>query len=475
MPRKARPEPAPAPATAPGPLRPVDPPPNALRLIWVDPSSLSPNPDNWRIHTDEQTALVGDTIDDPEISWAGACLYNERTGNLLDGHLRREHAFKKMLAVPILVGSWSPEKEAAIMAILDQSTAMARVDTKKLLALVQKADIPTERAAEILKRLSERKGCVFPDRQSDGDDKQKNESTSDKPSDDDKREALRAKWGVEPGSLFFCQSRDGLRIHRILCGDATSDFDVKKLFDGKVADQVMTSPPYGDDQRAYSGDVLPWNDLMRGAFAAVPTGPDTQVFVNLGITYKDACLDFYWYEWVNWMKSRGWRPYALNVWDQKYGLPGDFHGRLAPSHEWIFHFNKNAIDPNKTVPCKGAGESTHYAQFRRPSNERGGCDVDKITQDMKIHDSVFRVQRATSPDVSHLHPAVYSVELAAEVVACYGESGDITYDPFGGSGSTLLACESLGRTGYVMEIHPPYVAINLERLAASGLIPFAAR
>jgi hypothetical protein len=42
-------------------------------------------------------------------------------------------------------------------------------------------------------------------------------------------------------------------------------------------------------------------------------------------------MDFYWYEWLGWMKSRGWRPFAWYVWDQTFGLPGDYNGRLAPS------------------------------------------------------------------------------------------------------------------------------------------------
>jgi hypothetical protein len=68
-------------------LQEVPAPEGSPKLIWVSADSLTPNPQNWRLHTDEQKVLVGDSIDDPGIGWAGACLYNERTGKLLDGHL----------------------------------------------------------------------------------------------------------------------------------------------------------------------------------------------------------------------------------------------------------------------------------------------------------------------------------------------------------------------------------------------------
>lgn len=424
---------------------------------------------------------MGDTIDDPGIRWAGACLFNERTGKLLDGHLRQEHAFQSRLPVPVLVGSWAPEKEAAIMATLDQSTGMARADPAKLLAMCQKAVFPTERASEILRRLSERQGVVFPadPDKPPGDDPGANGAGSGAPGDDSeaRRQELLKKWAVETGSIWHCQSKDGLRIHKFMCGDSASDGDVARIFAGRHADMVVTSPPYAE-QRDYDGEMLPWDDLMRGVFSTVPTGPDTQMLVNLGITYKETCLDLYWLDWMGWMKSRGWRPYGWYVWDQTMGLPGDYHGRLAPSHEFVFHFNKNAIDPKKCVPCKNAGDVYRFNHGRSRddnSNDDISYGDSRAVEPMKIHDSVFRVLRATSRGIAHLHPAIFAVGFAREMIECYSEPGQVIYDPFAGSGTTILACEESGRTGYAAEIHPPYAAIALECLALAGMIPFEAR
>jgi hypothetical protein len=74
-------------------------------------------------------------LDDPEVGWAGACLYNERTGRLVDGHARREVVDPKT-PVPVLVGNWTPEAEAKILATLDPVGAMATGDVAAYEALI---------------------------------------------------------------------------------------------------------------------------------------------------------------------------------------------------------------------------------------------------------------------------------------------------------------------------------------------------
>ena len=63
-----------------------------LRLEWIEAGSLSENPANWRRHSPEQLQSIKDLLQDPEIGWAGACLYNERTKRLIDGHARKSVA-----------------------------------------------------------------------------------------------------------------------------------------------------------------------------------------------------------------------------------------------------------------------------------------------------------------------------------------------------------------------------------------------
>ena len=79
--------------------------------------------------------------------------------------------------------------------------------------------------------------------------------------------------------------------------------------------------------------------------------------------------------------------------------------------------------------------------------------------------------KSTSRTVSELHPTTKPVELIARMVRNSSREGELVYDPFCGSGSTLLAAHQLGRIGYGVEIDPGYLAVTLERLSMLGLKP----
>jgi hypothetical protein len=107
-----------------------------LRLEWIEAGSLTENPLNWRRHSPEQLQSIRDLLNDPDIGWAGACLYNERTKRLVDGHARKTVADPKT-PVPVLVGNWSEEAEKKILATLDPVCAMAQGDADAYAALVE--------------------------------------------------------------------------------------------------------------------------------------------------------------------------------------------------------------------------------------------------------------------------------------------------------------------------------------------------
>lgn len=107
-----------------------------LRLEWIEAGSLSENPANWRRHSPEQLQSIKDLLQDPEIGWAGACLYNERTKRLIDGHARKSVADPKT-PIPVLVGNWSEDAERKILATLDPVGAMAQGDPSAYAALVE--------------------------------------------------------------------------------------------------------------------------------------------------------------------------------------------------------------------------------------------------------------------------------------------------------------------------------------------------
>jgi DNA modification methylase len=86
----------------------------------------------------------------------------------------------------------------------------------------------------------------------------------------------------------------------------------------------------------------------------------------------------------------------------------------------------------------------------------------------RSQDSVFDVDK---PHTSDLHPTTKPVELIARMVVNSTRPGEVVYDPFCGSGSTIVAAHQLGRIGYGCEIDPGYVAVALERLSLLGLKP----
>lgn len=110
-----------------------------IRLEWRDAKELQANPHNWRKHPPAQVKAMQDVFN--EVGWAGALLYNERTGHLIDGHLRQKISKGR---VPVLVGDWSEEDERKILLTLDPLAYMAEHDQDVLLNLLQSTEFQSD-------------------------------------------------------------------------------------------------------------------------------------------------------------------------------------------------------------------------------------------------------------------------------------------------------------------------------------------
>jgi len=195
---------------------------------------------------------------------------------------------------------------------------------------------------------------------------------------------------TQPGDIW------ALGKHRLCCGDATDPDVVAKLMQGEQATLMFTSPPYAQqrDYGAAKDKVGDWDALMQGVFTAAPVTDDVQLLVNLGLVHRDGEWMPYWEGWVEWMRSSGWRRFGWYVWDQGPGLPGDWNGRLAPSHEFIFHFNRAPRKAHKTVPSKHAGETLGGGGLRTMDGHvRPKTGTGNAIQSHRIPDSVFRIMR----------------------------------------------------------------------------------
>jgi len=257
--------------------------------------------------------------------------------------------------------------------------------------------------------------------------------------------------------------------HRLICGDCTDKAVVERVMEGVPPDLLFTSPPYGQ-QRDYRDDtkdiVSDWDNLMNGVFSSVVTKEETQILVNLGLIHKDNEWQPYFDNWINWMRSIGWRRFGLYIWDQGFGLMGDWSGRLAPSFEFVFHFNKIQRYPNKIVEKKQDSIKVKHGEGLRKKDGTIGklSNPEASLQPTKIPDSVIRINRS-SEAIRQFHPAVFSLDFADFNVNTWTNVGEIVYEPFSGSGTTLIACERLKRKCRAIEISPAYVAVALQRWA----------
>ena len=421
------------------------------------------HPRNWRTHPPAQRRALATSLN--TVGWVGAVLVNRQTGHLLDGHERLWQALEQgdETPVPYIEVDVSEDEEHLILATLDPIGAMAETDAEMLAGLLAElGDVPEFDDADIsalLAEIAEQTGVEL-----------EREAPTDPGPQIDRAEELRAQWGTERGQVWeiLSASVPG-RAHRLMCGDSTSADDVATLMQGERAQLVVTSPPYAD-AREYTIGEFDWDALMFGVWDNIVAVADDEVdiLVNLGLVHRDRRVLFYWQNWLAYAEQGGWPLFGWYVWDKGRALPGEWNGRLAPAHEFVFHFRRGGGSANKHVRTKTKKTGKRHTFRQKDGSLREATSPDKIGQARKIPDSVIRIAPASGPDMGH--PAMYSVEFAAFLLDTWQCAGDIAYEPFCGGGTTIVSAEQTRRICYGMEIEPKYVAVALQRLSDMGLV-----
>ncbi len=236
----------------------------------------------------------------------------------------------------------------------------------------------------------------------------------------DKAEELRVKWGVESGQLWQ------LGEHQVLCGDASVTTQVKQLDIDNIA-VILTDPPYssGGFQEAQrkSGSIGTRQNIQIASDQLSTRGYLSLMSEVLAIVQTD-CL-YMFTDWRMWcwtydIAERANYPVrSMLVWDKgKMGMGFPWRS----THELILFAKRT---PSKMMD----GKTGNVLRFDRVPNEN--------------------------------HPTEKPVEIFAHILGNTPD-GDV-YDPFLGSGTTLIACEQTGRKCRAVEISPGYVAVAIQR------------
>ncbi len=388
------------------------------------PDQLLANPRNWRIHPEAQQGALASVLD--EVGWVGQVLVNRRTGHLVDGHLRVELALSRQEpSVPVTYVDLSESEEALVLASLDPLAGMAVADQEKLRELLEGVTISSDDLAAMLATLmpKDRTGKTDPDEVPD----------------------VPAEPYVKPGELWL------LGDHRLLCGDATNAEDVTRLLDGAEPALLATDPPYGVSldptwrDGVYNGLGPAEKPYMRtkGHRNTTLSG-DTRVDWSEAFALVPSLkVGYVWHAGVHaaavadGLVRIGFEIVSQVIWDKGLFALGRswYHWRHEPC--WVVR------KPGAKVPF--LGERNQSTVWEAPSP---------------------KMIMSGSKEAKEDHPAQKPVVLAETPIANHLKVGEAVYDPFLGSGTTVIAAERLERRCYAMELDPRYAQVAIERWQA---------
>lgn len=248
--------------------------------------------------------------------------------------------------------------------------------------------------------------------------------------------------------------------HRLMCGDSTMVDDVERLMSGEMAELCFTSPPYSDQREYNGGKELSTEYLSK--FISTAKKSVNYFSINLGYSRKKGEVNPYWDEYIKEAKNCGLKLLSWNIWNKlECGSIGNQTAMFGISHEWIFVFGEKPKDLNRTIENISAGHNANHKGHRMPDGSiKKGKDriVGSHSQLKTVYDCVPQKSR---DDIDH--PARFPVQFPQGYIESMTDLNQIVYEPFGGSGSTLIACEKTGRKCFIMELDEKYCDVILTR------------
>ena len=252
----------------------------------------------------------------------------------------------------------------------------------------------------------------------------------------DKAEELREKWGVESGQLWQ------LGEHRLICGDCTDKAVVDRVMGQDKAEMVWTDPPYGvsvGDKNKYLNAIAPSNRIEENLENDTLAEPElVQMLEGAFDNAIDVCT-----AGAAWMVAAP--PGPLHV---LFGQVLKERGIWRQTIQWVK--NNSTFSP-LGVCYHWRAEPIFFGWLPNGSHRFYGG---------RKQDTVWEIDRPTkSPE----HPTMKPVELVERGIENHTLKDEVVLDLFVGSGTTLIACERLGRKCRAVEISPAYVAVAIQR------------
>jgi len=364
--------------------------------------------------------------------WYGSVVANLTTKHILAGN-HRVMAAKALgwETVPVQWVDVTPEEELRILVVDNRTTRIGQDDTTKItdiLAELANTPIGLEGtgygAADLDALIDELAGTADPaELLTDPDEV---------PEDVETR--------CKPGDLWI------LGRHRLLCGDSTKADDVARLMDGAIADLCFTSPPYalgksiglsGNKNMSVKGNAYTdhqdnsegWDDLMRDWFEQSSSSVSDVWVINvqpLAGNKRDL---------VKFIADNSERLVDIVTWDKGHAAPQIAQGVMASRYEWMIIFS-STLGASRSIPL---------------SSWQGTVQ------------SVYTAPPQRNNEYSDIHAATMPEHVPTWVMNTLCDKSTSVYEPFCGTGTTLIACEKLGRKCYAMEISPNYCDVIIQR------------
>lgn len=263
--------------------------------------------------------------------------------------------------------------------------------------------------------------------------------------------------------------------HRLLCGDCRSHSDVEKLLDGRKINVAVTSPPYAS-QRKYDESSgfkpIPPSEYVEwyrdvAANIMVNLADDGSYFCNIKEHCDDGQRSLYVKDLtLAHVREWGWRFVDEFCWSRP-GVPMFQPNRFKNGWEPIFHFStsqgiKMRHDNVKTPTddyFQGGGVMDTTSGGSYLSTDKVGPRM----EGMALPSNVLAVSARASKEERGGHTASFPVELPEFFIKAFSDTGDMIFDPFMGSGTTMIAAEKNGRHSCGTEISPMYCDVIVTR------------